>query len=312
MKQICSTIYASYVIEDNKIIDSIEISKNQLTEHATKLRNGEDTDSELKLQKKHKCDIKIPNLDVLDLISQNFQKYKEYNTLFTKRLIKSSVTKDQLIIQTTNNLLDLDKVINTMVKRLRDWYALYNPEFSDSIQNQEKFTELVLEDKSKLLKKLKLDPEYVMGADLEPKDIKQIQKLAKTTIQLYKLQEDHKKYLETLMKKICPNLLDLAGLTIGAKLIVHARNLQRLSFMPASTVQLLGAEKALFRHLKTGARSPKYGLIFNHPLISKSRNKGKMARILAERISFAVRIDVYGEDKTTGKKYLKELEKLKI
>jgi nucleolar protein 56 len=111
------------------------------------------------------------------------------------------------------------------------------------------------------------------------------------------------------MGKYCPNLLELAGATIAARLIELGKGLKHLALLPASTVQLLGAEKALFRHLKTGSRSPKYGVIINHPLIqSAPRDKrGKASRMLADKLSLCARLDYFkGEFKAPD--YRKELE----
>ena len=114
------------------------------------------------------------------------------------------------------------------------------------------------------------------------------------------------------MKKHCPNMLEVAGVLISAKLLEHAGSLRRLMMMPASTIQILGAEKALFRHLKTGkkAKPPKYGILSQHPLIGKVKKEeyGKVARTLADKISIAVKVD-YFKGKFIGDKLKEELEK---
>jgi nucleolar protein 56 len=100
------------------------------------------------------------------------------------------------------------------------------------------------------------------------------------------------------MEEIAPNLRDLCGSSLGAKLIAHVGSIKRLSLLPSGTVQVLGAEKALFRHLKTGERPPKHGLIFQHPAVRGAKwwIRGKVARTLASRISLAVRKDVFSGD----------------
>ena len=176
------------------------------------------------------------------------------------------------------------------------------------MHNQEKFVEFVLEkDKKELMKEIKLKES--MGADLDKVHLDEIQLLAKEIKELQSLRKKHEKYLEKVMSKYCPNILVLAGVTIGAKLIELGRSLKHLAMLPASTVQLLGAEKALFRHIKTGSRSPKYGIIFQHPLIQKAdrKLKGKAARMLADKLSLCARLDFFkGEFK--AKEYKKELE----
>ena len=118
------------------------------------------------------------------------------------------------------------------------------------------------------------------------------------------------KYLEKLMKRCCPNILEIAGTTIGAKLILIASGLKRLSGFPASTVQLLGAEKALFRHMTNKKfRPPKYGVIMQHQFIqsAKKQDKGKIARLLADKLSIAAKVD-YFKGKFIGDKLKKEIK----
>ena len=109
---------------------------------------------------------------------------------------------------------------------------------------------------------------------------------------LFKLKSTQEKYIEELMKN-CPNIAEVATPLLGAKLITEAHSLKRLSSLPGSTVQILGAEKALFRHIKTGAKAPKFGVIFAHENISQATNKGQAARKLASAISIAARKDYF-------------------
>ena len=148
-----------------------------------------------------------------------------------------------------------------------------------------------------------------IGAELKEKDLSAILNIAKQLKSIYELKETQEKYLEDLMKDFCPNLTAVAGFEIGARLIRHAGSLKNLMEMPASKIQLLGAEKALFRHMKSGAKPPKFGMIFQHPLIQKSEKKsqGKAARILADKISIAVKIDYFKGD-FIGDKLVKEIE----
>jgi len=188
-----------------------------------------------------------------------------------------------------------------LVKRLREWYSWYSPEFVKSVNDNEKFVELIMK-RSKVKES--------MGAELKKEDVDEMLLLGKEILNLYKLKEKHEAYLEKVMKKYCPNILELAGAAIGAKLIELGKGLKHLALLPASTVQLLGAEKALFRHIKTGAKSPKYGVIVNHPIVQKAdkKKKGKAARMLADKISLCARLDYFkGEFK--AKEYRKELER---
>ena len=184
-----------------------------------------------------------------------------------------------------------------LTKRLREWYSLYNPELS----YDEKYVEKVLGKSNKV--------KNSMGKDLSDKDMDSIMNLAEEIQVLIKYKEKTSSYLEKIMEKYCPNLNSVAGMVIGAKLLAHTGSLKRLVMMPASTIQILGAEKALFRHLKSGAKPPRHGIIVNHSLISEAKQKdhGKRARALADKISIAVKID-YFKGKFIGDKLRKELE----
>ena len=148
-----------------------------------------------------------------------------------------------------------------------------------------------------------------MGAVLSPIHVDEMKLLAEEVGKVYLLRQEHEQYLQKVMKEYCPNLLELAGATIGAKLMELGRGLKHIAMLPASTIQLLGAEKALFRHIKTGARSPKYGIIINHPFIQKAPKdkKGKAARMLADKLVLCTRLDYFkGEFKAP--EFQKDLE----
>lgn len=232
----------------------------------------------------------------------SFDKYYRLNLEETKRKIKESVIYDDFIVQSVNNISEIGKTANTLVKRLREWYELSNPEFSREIADNEVFVSLLLTGKD-------TKKNGSMGADLTKEDYEPILRLAKDINSLFTLKHKQEEYLEKLMNKHCPNMTAVAGYLVGAKLIALAGKMKRLIMFPASTVQLLGAEKALFRHMKTGARSPKHGIIHEHPLISRvgAKDKGKAARILADKILIAAKID-YFKGKFIGNELRKEAE----
>jgi nucleolar protein 56 len=219
----------------------------------------------------------------------------------TKEKIKESFSKDLLIIQASNSLEELSKVINLMVKRLREWYALYSPTFSKTADNERLVNSIAAKEQI---------PD-AMGAETNKEDFAQIENLAAAIKNLYSLKKKKEEYIEKLMKEICPNLTAVAGVAIGAKLIALAGSLKKLSELPASTIQILGAERALFRYLRGGSqRMPKYGILHQHQLIANSEKKsrGKAARSLADKIAIAVKVD-YFKGKFIGNRLLKELEK---
>jgi len=135
-----------------------------------------------------------------------------------------------------------------------------------------------------------------MGADLAETDLAQIQDLCKNVISLYQLRQTLENYVDNTMQEVAPNTRAIVGSLLGARLIALAGGLTNLARRPASTVQILGAEKALFRSLKTGTRPPKHGIIFQHAYLhdAKKWHRGKIARALAGKLAIAARIDAFG------------------
>ena len=239
-----------------------------------------------------------------------FSEFQNKNLQITKFDVKNSVNEDNMIIQSVKSIDELDKAINLLAKRLREWYDLYNPEFSRAVENHEKFVEEILNnEKTELLKKINVDAADSVGADFEQEDLEPIRSLAHRIYDLYQLRETQLGYVSIIMGEYCPNMKSVCDVMIAAKLIEHAGSMKRLSEMPSSTIQILGAEKALFRHMKTGARPPRHGVIVSHPLIAKAPEKmhGKVARTLADKISIAAKVD-YFKGKFIGDELRKALE----
>ena len=230
----------------------------------------------------------------------------------TKRRTKEAVKKDKIIIQAVDAIDEIDKSLNIFIARLREWYGLHFPEMDRLIEKHEKFAKIVsdcgLRDniKEKELSKLK---EMSMGIDLSEKDEIILKEYATKIKELYKLREHIEKYVDYVMKEVAPNLRELAGSLLAARLIALTGGLEKLAKKPSSTIQLLGAEKALFRYLRGRGRSPKYGLLFTHPFIQNAsvNKRGKIARVLASKLSIAVKMDYYGK-KDRSKELRKDLE----
>ena len=135
-----------------------------------------------------------------------------------------------------------------------------------------------------------------MGADIAEADLEMIQSLAKDVLNFYLLRKNMEDYVDHTMEELAPNVRAVAGALLGARLIAMAGSLQNLAMRPASTIQVIGAEKALFRSLKTGARPPKHGLIFQDTLLhdAKRWQRGKIARVIAGKLAIAARADAFG------------------
>jgi len=313
VKFIFSNVIGSFVFNENyKLVDEL-LFKN-IEQYKDK------NEYEEKLRQKHGNPV-IPTENDLSNILLFFKDKKYFSQFYKKNLeitrgsIKESVNNDLLILQTNNSIEEIDKTINLLTKRLREWYSLYNPEISNKIEDHEKFVPIILKkSKKQLLKEFNIN--HSMGADLKEKDVSSILLLANQIKDLYKLKKQYEDYLTDLEKETCPNFMEVGGFAIAGKLISHAGSLKRLVEMPASTIQILGAEKALFRHMRNKRRNlpPKYGIIIQHQLIQKSKIvvHGKVARALADKLSIAIRID-YFKGKFIGDKLKKELvDKFKI
>jgi nucleolar protein 56 len=202
----------------------------------------------------------------------------------TKEKIRKKLSqKDNLIIQSIKTMDLLDKSSNLLLERLKEWYGIYHPELATA-------------DPDEYLLLLWNKPNDSMGAELKKKDIKPILSFAKEIKSLRVEREKISKYLEKLMKEVCPNITAVCGPIIGARLIASAGSLKRLAEFPSSTVQILGAEKAFFAHLRKNVKPPKHGIIFQHQKIrtAEPKMRGKLARKLAAKISIASRVDFFG------------------
>lgn len=260
-------------------------------------------------------EIKTPNLGG-EILRENFDKYLDefdisnedfsetYRKLSLYKLKELSKSEDKHLIQAINSIDDIDEAISKLIERIREWYELYFPEMN-VIHNNETYIKLIAENKSK--EKIieakgdafSIDIDEFDEDEINSEDLEILNDYANSIYELQKTRKNIEKYIDVKMESIAPNLKALVGSTLGAKLISHAGGIKRLSTYPSSTVQIMGAEKALFRHLRSGDRPPKYGLIYQHPKVRGSKwwNRGKIARTLASRISLATRKDVYTKDK---------------
>ncbi len=230
-----------------------------------------------------------------------------------KLRVKGAAEKRDLIIaQAIQTLDDLDRTVNLFMGRLREWYGIHFPELDRLIEKHETYARLVMnlgyrdnfsfetlekegipKERAEVTAKA---AETSMGADVAEQDLAEIQALSRNVLELYGLRKNMENYVDKTMEEVAPNTRAVAGALLGARLIAIAGSLQNLAMRPASTIQVLGAEKALFRSLKTGARPPKHGLIFQHALLhdAKRWQRGKIARALAGKIAIAARADAFG------------------
>ncbi|XP_062116004.1 nucleolar protein 56-like [Humulus lupulus] len=251
---------------------------------------------------------------------------------YSRAKVKFNVNRvDNMVIQAIFLLDTLDKDINSFSMRVREWYSWHFPELVKIVNDNYLYARVTkfIEDKSKLCEdqvpaltdivgdedkanEIVKAAKASMGQDLSPIDLINVHQFAQRVMDLSDYRRNLYDYLVTKMNDIAPNLASLIGEVVGARLISHAGSLTNLAKCPSSTLQILGAEKALFRALKTKGNTPKYGLIFHSSFIGRAsaRNKGRMARYLANKCSIASRIDCFADTSTTtfGEKLREQVE----
>ena len=248
-----------------------------------------------------------------------------------KEVSEASPKEDLHLVNAIQALDELDRFLNIMTERTMEWYGLHFPELQDILRDNLALAKLVIEigtrgtfDKETLEKQgfgdkkaeaIALAAEKSKGGTIAEKDMRRIVGLAELAVKTATEREKLAETVESTMNKIAPNVTQVAGATIGARLIARAGGLERMARLPASTIQVLGAEKALFRAIRTGSRPPKHGILFQHEAVHMAPKwqRGKIARTLANKIAIAARIDYYRGTKAeelTGlfEKRLKEIK----
>jgi len=307
------------------------------------------SDSKLSASINDSCGIKCSHIgvipEVIRGIRQHFPKLvKGFSALssdkaqlglshsYSRAKVKFNVNKsDNMIIQSIALLDQLDKDINTFCMRIREWYSYHFPELIKIVPENALYAKVVkliknrkevAQDHLEELEAILMDSARAqavidaskssMGMDISPVDLLNIDMFASRVIGLTDYRKELSAYLQSKMALVAPNLATLIGDTVGARLISHAGSLTNLAKAPASTVQILGAEKALFRALKTRGNTPKYGLIFHSSFIGRAgaKNKGRISRYLANKCSIASRIDAFSEESTSvfGAKLKEQVE----
>jgi len=234
-----------------------------------------------------------------------------------KRTVMEALrSRDMLLGSVTKAIEDLDKTINLLGERLEDWYGIYFPELK--MEDKLKFSKAVMMVDREDIDEKELASHFgqnkaleivgasknSLGAKLSKEDLAECISLARTITELSKLRDGYEEYQKKLAEELCPNLSAVGGPEIAAKLVSHVGSLARLAILPASTIQVIGAEKALFKHLKNRKiPPPKHGIIFQHPKVSTSPKKvrGKIARTLANKLALAAKADAFSKRDISAK-----------
>jgi nucleolar protein 56 len=285
-------------------------------------RLGTDWKGRSKWLKRQKLDVK-PIVDI--------DEYQKFVRDITMELARVAVTaaaakRDLYAVQAVRAVDDIDKTVNLFAGRIREWYGLHFPELDRIVEKHDTYARLVadLGPRSNFteenLEKEGIPKEKIqqiasaarksMGANFPEEDLDWLRSFCKDTLELFRFREKAEDYVDSVMKGAAPNTTAILGPLLTARLMSIAGGLENLAKMPASTMQVLGAEKALFRSLKTGARPPKHGVIFQYASIHQSPRwqRGKIARALSGKLAIAARVDAFGGD-FMGDKLAKDLEK---
>lgn len=284
--------------------------------------------------------IKEIQLNKLNLYINSFKLYgpqnQDFKSLTSKlrdfsikwssfKIQEASEQLDLHISQSINALDEIDKILNTLGTRMREWYGLHFPELDNLLQNIVTFATIV-ENSGKRsnitkesLSSLEIPENKIeiildiskrsRGGKITDENLSLLQDISRQVISLSKTRKNLEEHIETSMQDIAPNLKELLTASVGARLIAKAGSLKRLSSLSSSTIQILGAEKALFRTLKTGSNPPKHGILFQHPVIHSAPKwqRGKLARAISSKAAIAARLDLYGKDHEVSSKLTDKL-----
>ncbi|KAJ5070888.1 nucleolar protein [Anaeramoeba ignava] len=251
---------------------------------------------------------------------------------YSRSKVKFDVNKaDNMIIQSISLQDQLEKDLNTFGMRAKEWYGWHFPELIKLVSDNYLYSQVCsfIQDKKSLsdnnidaladivsdedlARKIVQAARSSMGLEISGIDTKMINSFTSQVVKLHQFKQKLSEYLNSKMHIIAPNLTAVIGEQVGARLIAYAGSLRNLAKFPASTVQILGAEKSLFRALRSKKNTPKYGLIFQSSFISRafSKNKGRIARNLANKCSMASRIDAFRKNPSDafGNKFKDQLE----
>merc|ERR1719201_950913 len=228
-----------------------------------------------------------------------------------------------MIMQAVGLLDDLDKELNNFAMRLREWYGWHFPEMGKIVTDNLAYARVVkhmgMKTKAKdtnfskinvpdeIAAEVQSAAETSMGTEITEEDLANIMVLCERVVELTEYRASLAEYLKLRMNTIAPNLTHMVGELVGARLISQAGSLMSLAKHPSSTVQILGAEKALFRALKAKSSTPKYGLIYHASIVGQSAPalKGKISRVLAAKLALCCRVDALGDqvEPTLGKEF---------
>lgn len=220
----------------------------------------------------------------------------------------SEVNREKHLVKAVKMLDSMEGSIAEKEERFKDWYSLHFPEFIDEIEDIEHIVKILDSE----VQRSELDAfaemaENSNGSEMTEKEEKIIQTVLKDLQSDIDTKSELENYIQDLVKEEMTNLDKLLGTFLAARIVALAGGLEEMAKKPASTIQMLGAEKALFRYLRGKGTPPKHGVLFEHEYVNQlpEDQRGKMARFIANKAVMAARIDSYG-DKDKGQEFREE------
>ncbi|UCE92122.1 MAG: NOP58 family protein [Methanobacteriota archaeon] len=281
-----------------------------ISDRLERIRNGEVLDEERRLAEgaTRVVDRRLSEFGMVTRFDSSFLRpedygftldlYREATIELAKRVVKSSIGADVYLGHAVRAYDDLVSTSNMLSERLYEWYSLHFPELQE-VLSPEKYVDAIADNGARdvILSSMGTRMDSI-GADIDEEDLKSIRDLAEALRSGTSARKGIEGYIDSRMRVVAPNVASVAGPLIGARLMMHAGSLKRLASMPSGTVQLLGAEKAMFRHLKKKTRPPKHGILFQHSLVhtAPAWQRGPIAMALASKVSMAARADAYTQN----------------
>lgn len=292
--KLAKTVAGIYILDDGEVVASEEFSESEIP---------------AKLEEKHELEEEYSGAEYTVLTTGELAEIAERSEneihrlqtnaaeTFTEKRLEEAGDRDQLLVQAVRALEDLDEINNELIERLRPWYAVHFPELVDEVSGAEELAAMI-EDGAHRDEIEAGDGGSSTGIEITGKDAAMLERVAAQVSDSHQVREELESYVEELGREVAPNLSAVVGPVLAARLISLAGSLDELAKMPSSTVQVLGAEKAMFRHMRGEGDAPKHGVLFMHEYVRKvpGDETGKMARILANKASIAARIDNYNGD----------------
>jgi len=303
--------FGVFLCDDTKVMDKRLMPKDarQIAEKLAEMQRGRllpeetelaDGQKKLRVSERRQSELGRPMLFDSSFIKADAYGYSgelmhEAMLILGKLRTSEPIPRDKNLVQAIRHLDDVIISCNLMNERLHEWYGLHFPELGDHAK-EDRYCDLIVRHghRGNIISELELNIESI-GSEMDDADIDKIKELAGTLRNMYALRDATESYISRLAEEIAPNMCTLLGSSLSARLISSAGGLDRLASLPSSTLQLLGAEKAMFRHLRAGKKPPKHGMIFQHPDIHRAPywQRGNISRALSGKALIAAKVDNY-------------------